>query len=353
MLTVPKQLSRAVKWLQEAKFEAKIVIAGTHPQTSPDHPPYSPPKGNHDITLDEPFYAEHGASFHNQNPQSHDTCLALLSSAPGITYLNHDSATIRLSSPSGPGTHFKVFGSPYSPRNGLWAFGYDAPAHPGAFHDLPRLWDDIPLDADVVVTHTPARTHLDERHDERRARGCEALRRQLWRVRPRLAVCGHVHDGRGAERVTWDLHSRNAAFAERAVTPWTDPGGGSTGRLALVDLTGRREPTLANDGSHVTRTVSNTTTTTPPPPVTMATSSDDDTLVAAQACSSTLGLGCDAADPDSPRCDSEALSGRMRREETCFVNAAVMKSRYPHVGGKQFYRPIVVDVDLPVWQPES
>ena len=27
-----------------------------------------------------------------------------------------------------------------------------------------------------------------------------------------------------------------------------------------------------------------------------------------------------------------------------------MKSRYPHVGGKEFYKPIVVDVDLPVWE---
>lgn len=36
-------------------------------------------------------------------------------------------------------------------------------------------------------------------------------------------------------------------------------------------------------------------------------------------------------------------------DETCVVNAAILKSRHPHREGKQFNRPIVVDVELPVW----
>ncbi|VUC28178.1 unnamed protein product [Clonostachys rosea] len=324
------ELSRAVKWLEEAKFEAKIVIAG-----------------NHDITLDEAFYAEHGLYFHNQNPQSHEDCLSLLTSSPSITYLNHTSQTIRLTSPDGPRTQLKVFGSPYSPRHGLWAFYYDAPLSPSTYSDLPRIWDDIPLDADVVVTHTPARTHCDET-DERRATGCEALRRALWRVRPRLAVCGHIHDGRGAERVTWDLSSRNVAFAERSVARWTDPAPGmESSKISLVDLTGRRlTPSLANDGSRCGYRGGTSTSTAAAVagPVTLG----SDVAVDAQVCRGTIGLGGD--DPQSSRCDWEALSGRMGREETCIVNAAIMKSRYPHVGGKQFNKPIVVDLDLPVWE---
>ncbi|CAG9994065.1 unnamed protein product [Clonostachys byssicola] len=330
------ELSRAVKWLEEAKFEAKIVIAG-----------------NHDITLDEAFYDEHGLYFHNQNPQSHEDCLSLLTSSPSITYLNHTSQSIRLTSPDGPRTQFKVFGSPYSPRHGLWAFYYDAPISPSTYSDLPRIWDDIPLDADVVVTHTPSRTHCDET-DERRATGCEALRRALWRVRPRLAVCGHIHDGRGAERVTWDLTSRNVAFAERSVARWTDPAPGmESSKISLVDLTGRRlTPSLANDGSRgdyrgrtsTSSTTTRTAATAVAGPVTLG----SDVAVDAQVCRGTIGLGGD--DPQSSRCDWEALGGRMGREETCIVNAAIMKSRYPHVGGKQFNKPIVVDLDLPVWE---
>jgi hypothetical protein len=317
--------------------------------------------GNHDITLDKDFYAEYGYTFHNQSPQSPDDCLSLLTSSPSITYLNHSSATIRLTSPEGPQTEFRVFGSPYSPRHGLWAFYYDAPlSPPTSTSDLPKLWDDIPLDTDIVVTHTPARTHGDET-DERRATGCEALRRQLWRVRPRLAVCGHIHDGRGAQRVTWDLSSRNVAFAERSISNWTDPGLGNN-KISLVDLTGRKSPTLANDGGSSSGSGNlpsciMTSTNTPAAAAAVtsggarATSSSSPKGVDAQACHSTTGLGGD--DPNSLRCDREALCGRMGRQETCVVNAAIMKSRYPHVGGKQFNKPIVVDLDLPIWQPDS
>lgn len=297
--------------------------------------------------MDKDFYAEHGLYFHNQNPQSSSDCLSLLASSPSITYLYHESATIRLSSPSGPHTQFSIFGSPYSPRHGFWAFYYDAPKLPTALSELTSLWELIPLETDIVVTHTPPRTHRDET-DERRASGCEALRQALWRVRPRLAVCGHIHDGRGAERVTWDLACRNVAYAEAGVTRWDDPGQDNN-KISLVDLTGRKAPSLANDGSHPGRQPAagrhgydTLTEEEAPSPVTYS----SDVVDAQASATSTIGLG---GDPRSVRCDREALRGRMGRLETCVVNAAIMKSRYPHVGGKTFHKPIVVDVDLPVW----
>ncbi|KAF5011984.1 hypothetical protein FDECE_1924 [Fusarium decemcellulare] len=328
------ELSKAVAWLEKADFEAKIVVAG-----------------NHDITLDSDFYAEHGHYFHDRVPQSSEECLRLFTSSPSITYLVHDSATIRLKSPSGPHTEFKIFGSPYSPRHGLWAFYYDAPKNPSSWSDLTSLWELIPLDSDIVVTHTPPRTHCDET-DERRATGCEALRQALWRVRPQLAVCGHIHSGRGAERVMWDLDCRNVAYQEKSVIRWQDPGEGNN-KTSLVDLTGKKAPSLANDGSHPGRPVPgaggidaitpyDAANSTDNPPYTFGSGLDE-----TQACHGTLGLG---GDPTSPRCDQVALAGRMGRRETCVVNAAVMKSRYPHVGGKQFNKPIVVDLDLPVWE---
>ncbi|KAM4064347.1 calcineurin-like phosphoesterase [Hirsutella rhossiliensis] len=278
------ELSKAIKWLEAADFEAKIVVAG-----------------NHDITLDSAFYAEHGLRFHNKDLQSPAACLSLLTSSPSITYLDHDSATIRLKSPAGPRTEFTIFGSPYSPCSGLWAFSY------GDAAGLPQLWDSIPQETDIVVTHTPPRTHCDRTAtDGGRAAGCEALRRALWRVRPRLAICGHVHDGRGAERVTWDTDADagcDFAFPEKSTYGWTDGGAGNN-KLSLVDLTGRHSPALANDGFVSCRHV-------------------------------------------------EAQTGMSGRRETCVVNAAIMKSRYPHVGGKQLNKPIVVNVNLPVCQTEE
>ncbi|KAK2728362.1 ser thr protein phosphatase family protein [Colletotrichum kahawae] len=276
--------------------------------------------GNHDLTLDGPFYALHGPHFHNQAPQSPSDCLSLLTSSPSITYLNHASARITLTSPSGPRTSFSVFGSPYSPRNGLWAFSYDAPPQT-------QLWDDIPLDADVVVTHTPPRTHRDESR-LRRAAGCEALRRALWRVRPRLAVCGHVHEARGAERVAWDLGCANTAFKEDGVAGWEDPGVGQ--KQSLVDLTAKGGRALENDGATGPRV-------------------EDVSMKTEVVGLDVRGLG---GDPASARADGEALMGRLGRRETFVVNCAIMAKSWPHVGGKTVNKPIVVDLDLPVWEEE-
>ena len=34
--------------------------------------------------------------------------------------------------------------------------------------------------------------------------GCYALLFALWHVRPKLHVFGHIHAGRGVERIKWD-----------------------------------------------------------------------------------------------------------------------------------------------------
>ncbi|OIW29461.1 Metallo-dependent phosphatase [Coniochaeta ligniaria NRRL 30616] len=302
------ELSKAIQWLEKADFETKIVIAG-----------------NHDITLDPPFYTAHSSTFHNQSPQSPIQCLSLLTSSPSITYLAHQSTTIRLSSPTGPRTTFTVFGSPYSPRNqdqGPWAFQYDRDSAAAA-----ALWDAIPLDTDVLVTHTPPYRHCDEAVGRRRAVGCEVLRRAAWRVRPGLHVCGHVHEARGVERVAWDLEGGgNVRYKERGSEGCEDTGTG--GRMSLVDLTGRKGRRLENDGG---------------------------CPVGEVVGRGGLEVGEDGADggkvedENGEDGDTEALKGRMGRRETCVVNCAITATNWPHTGGRRFNKPIVVDLDLPVW----
>ncbi|KAH8756666.1 calcineurin-like phosphoesterase [Diaporthe sp. PMI_573] len=337
------ELSKTVQWLEKADFEAKIVIAG-----------------NHDVTLDESFYAEYGFYFHNQSPQSPDACLALLTSSPSITYLNHSSATVVLDRDPTLKTSFTVFGSPYSPKDGMWAFGYDrasadtantsnsklsgeAPSLP-----LPKsgdLWSAIPLDTDVVITHTPPHTHCDEAVSKRRAQGCEELRRALWRVRPKLAVCGHVHEGRGAERVRWDIQGASGApYTELGVERWEDPSAGpNNNKMSLVDLTSRggRRP-LDNDGSAVGHGGS----ASQGQGQGGACEHFADETATALPGFGTRGVG---GNPDvSVRCDREALCGRMGRRETCVINCAIAATNWPHRGGKKFNKPIVVDLDLPI-----
>lgn len=306
------------------------------------------------MTLDADFYAEYGSYFHNQSPQSPEECLRLLKSSPSITYLNHESATIELTKHPVLRTQFTVFGSPYSPRCGKWAFSYDKEAPEGATTSkttaVPAadLWSAIPLDTDIVITHTPPHTHCDEALSKRRAMGCEDLRRALWRVRPRLAVCGHVHEGRGAERVHWDiLGTSGAPYGEllSRVERWEDPNKNSSTskKLSLVDLTGRGGKTpLDNDGSPLRRGWA------------ADRRGQEDTLCSCQQQHhgvalpgfGTRGVGGNPA--VSARCDRRALCCRMGRRETCVVNCAIAATNWPHVGGKRFNKPIVVDLDLPI-----
>lgn len=341
--------------------------------------------------MDEDFYSRHGSSFHNQQPQSTEECLALLTSSPSITYLCNNSTTIRLKSASGPQTEFTVFGSPYSPRHGHWAFYYDSPDTSSTPSDdfpeptsSPPPWGLIPLDTDIVVTHTPPRMHCD-RTDETRPAGCEALRQSLWRVRPKLAVCGHVHDGRGSERVVWDL---DHPYEEESVTVWEDPGADnsknskSNNKLSIVDLTGKKQPALANDGSHPRRSSSpraeqsSTNTnhhhhmmmtassgtqrrdmTAPAATVAATATTAGHSVIAAQVLANhgtSAGIGTDSGSSSRETCHDHKIPEdnpeRASRRETCIVNAAIMKSRYPHKEGKTFNKPIVVDINLPVWR---
>jgi predicted phosphodiesterase len=84
----------------------------------------------------------------------------------------------------------RFYGSPWQPWFHDWAF------------NLPRgqalraVWDRIPPDTDVLITHSPPHGVLDRTiHGE--AVGCEELARAVARVRPRVHVFGHIHEGYG------------------------------------------------------------------------------------------------------------------------------------------------------------
>ncbi|KIW49219.1 hypothetical protein PV05_10916 [Exophiala xenobiotica] len=348
------ELKKTVSWLANADFKAKIIVCG-----------------NHDVTADVDFYREYGAYFHNKNMEDPQKCLALLQADPSIIYLNHEPKQIPITHSDGAVTSLRVFGSPYSPARGFWAFGY--PPEKAA-----QLWAQIPLDSDIVVTHTPAKFHRDE-CGTRGTAGCERLRQTLWRVRPRMFVCGHIHEAYGVEVVTWDLSCPNIKFKEESVRYWQDPQPESR-KQYTVDLSSRAKAmALRNDGSvgnlvgsrQLTRlrgaevdgpsdemsTVESgdqnfhlprPPTAGPPPfpdfdkaqrPISPAASSISINELASR------GQGGQAS---SARSDQEAISGREGRLETCIVNAAYMATNWPHKTGKKFHKPIVVDIDLPV-----
>ncbi|KAK8096495.1 Metallo-dependent phosphatase-like protein [Apiospora kogelbergensis] len=329
-----KELQKQIEWLARQPHEVKILVVG-----------------NHDTTVDAAFYREHGGI---SITASCRTCRRV--GPPSLPshkqnhsqqnqqwiYLEHEASKVRLRSPEGPRTEFTVFGSPWTPQFESWAFQYKRHQEDDGVA-ASRVWKDIPLDTDVLITHGPSFGHRDETVG-REAVGCEGLRRAMWRVRPRLAVCGHIHEARGVERVRWDLEDRGVRYKEATdggVEAWVDPAPDGD-KLCLVDLTAKKNGrALDNDGGKATKPDEQVV---PPAPA-----SSGDVTAAAEPGIGTRGLG---GDPESARSDQAALAGRMGRRETCIVNAAIQASSYPHVGPRRLNKAIVVDLDLPVWEEQ-
>jgi len=187
-------------------------------------------------------------------------------------------------------------------------------------------------------------------------------------VRPRLAICGHVHEGRGAERVHWDLDSPNVKYKESKTVRWEDPGRDNK-KQSIIDLTSKSGSPLANDGcaGDCLREVVTRPDIVRDPVHILSYPSEADPISSNSKPSAKLGVFRATANllavpnpsllpatwgqggaPPSPRCDLEALSGRIGRQETCIVNAAIMATSWPRSQAKTFNKPIVVDIDLPI-----
>lgn len=346
------ELKKTITWLREADFKVKIIVCG-----------------NHDITCDIPFYQQYGAYYHNKKLEDPSSCIALFQSDPSIILLNHESRQVRITYNDGAVATLKVFGSPYSIAHGFWAFGY-------APKDASQLWDQIPLDSDLVVTHTPAKFHQDE-FGTRGSAGCEKLRETLWRVRPRLFVCGHIHEAYGVEVVTWNLSPSHVQSKEQSIRNCDDPHPNGK-KQYLVDLSSRTGlMALKNDGNAVNFTASAQVSRLQDQDTEEVGESSGDTMPGSQnkvsLPSSRLPLLPDPSKAQRPTAssakqshieqlinlergaynsgdqpDQEAIIGREQRQETCIVNAAYLATNWPHKAGKKFHKPVVIDLDLPL-----
>lgn len=85
---------------------------------------------------------------------------------------------------------FKIWGSPVTPSFNDWCFMM-------ARHKIHRVWDTIPDDTDIVVTHGPPQGILDLTENRDRTLeqvGCKSLTKKIAQLQPKLHCFGHVHD---------------------------------------------------------------------------------------------------------------------------------------------------------------
>ncbi|KAJ5406174.1 hypothetical protein N7465_007458 [Penicillium sp. CMV-2018d] len=154
-----KELQATLTWLRSQPHPTKIVVAGNHDML------LDIARDNSDQAIAERAQLDWGE----------------------IIYLENEEATVSCAN----GRQLRIYGSPLTPRHGNWAFQY------------PRNQDvwigSVPDGIDVLITHGPPRGHLDLLN-----MGCAHLLRELWRVKPKLHVFGHIHAGAGTEWILFD-----------------------------------------------------------------------------------------------------------------------------------------------------
>jgi Icc-related predicted phosphoesterase len=149
----PSQLSRAVAWLQgqRRKYTHGIVSVG----------------GNRDFGV-------------QKNPEEFEE----MCEEAGIIYLCDAHTTIE---------GIKIYGSPWTPIFGRWAFMLEE-------EELEKKWKLIPDDADIVLTHGPPYGRRDVVARGGFSVGCKHLRNRLLEVKPKYHVFGHIHEAYGIEK---------------------------------------------------------------------------------------------------------------------------------------------------------
>lgn len=84
----------------------------------------------------------------------------------------------------------KIWGSPYTPWFYRWAFNKRR-GEPLAAH-----WQKIPDDTDILLTHGPVHGIHDLTINEQHA-GDKDLLKKVLTIKPKVHVCGHIHEGYG------------------------------------------------------------------------------------------------------------------------------------------------------------
>ncbi|XWW99982.1 hypothetical protein V2A60_007998 [Cordyceps javanica] len=159
------ELQAQLYWLNTLPHRYKVVIAG-----------------NHDLLLDPAFVARSP----DRVAEAQGTARSDLDWG-AVTYLNNTTASLTFCN----GRTLTVYGSPWTPMFGKWAF-----QHP----ETRPVWrDSVPRGVDILLTHGPPKGLLDDG-----GRGCPQLREEILRARPKLVVFGHMHGGRGRDQVRYD-----------------------------------------------------------------------------------------------------------------------------------------------------
>ena len=108
----------------------------------------------------------------------------------------------------------KLWGSPWQPWFFSWAFNL----HRG--EPIAAKWERIPDDTDVLITHGPPRGIGDCCYDGQVV-GCADLLARIRLVKPKLHLCGHIHEAAGAVERDGTLFVNASSLTDVGMRPAT------------------------------------------------------------------------------------------------------------------------------------
>lgn len=151
-----------LRWYGDLNFEMKILIPG-----------------NHDFDFE-------------RNP---DVCAELCKNY-GVILLNDSGVKYK---------GLNIWGSPVQPWFHNWAFNRmrTEAQSTAQYPFIKPHWDKIPLNTDILITHSPPEGILDQTADRYNRSGdsvgCSLLLQKVQEVKPVLHIFGHIHEARGVE----------------------------------------------------------------------------------------------------------------------------------------------------------
>jgi Icc-related predicted phosphoesterase len=84
--------------------------------------------------------------------------------------------------------------SPWQPEFGAWAFNLKRNSK-----EIRSIWEKIPINTDILITHGPPYGILDLSVGKDHA-GCQALYERVRVIKPKLHVFGHIHEAYGKQQ---------------------------------------------------------------------------------------------------------------------------------------------------------
>ena len=176
------------EWFRNQPHMYKIFVAGNHDTSFEDSP----------IKARQWFF------------DTEETDPAKLCARNNTIYLQEQSVTLSVD-----GEDVTIYGAPHQPWFYDWAFNVRTS------EELKAIWDKIPKGTDILVTHGPP-YGVRDRCTNGDIVGCRELKKAIGKIRPKLHVCGHIHEGYGVEQWAGTLIA-NSSTCDARYDPVNEP----------------------------------------------------------------------------------------------------------------------------------